>query len=113
MQNMQNGSKTNGGKESVGKKSVHLYIYKKKKRLAQLCVFGYKVGRTISFTAFYTQPNPQIIFSFDKVQKKSKLIVFFIETSHHILTTGVLLYKPSLLLILYTLQNIHSNLDFT
>lgn len=51
---MQNSNK-NIGKEKV-EKNISVHLKMEKKRLTQLCVFGYKVGRTI-FHSFSSPPN--------------------------------------------------------
>lgn len=98
--------------------SVHLKMGKEKKNLHSFCVFGYKVGRTI-FTACdppHPTPHPpakpsKIHFhsnkeSLEKVNQQFSLSKHPI--TYYISQTGVLPYKLPMLLILYTLQNIHS-----
>lgn len=80
--------KTKKYREGESRKKIEcVHLKWKNDRLTQLCVFGYKVGRTI-FTAFHPPQNQtpkSFVFRFDKEKsRKSTLIVFFIETSHHI-----------------------------
>lgn len=70
---MQNSDKKKYREGESRKKYECAFKNEKKRRLTQLCVFGYKVGQTI-FTAFHppTKPTNYLFFCFDKESLKKK-----------------------------------------